>query len=225
MNCSGRAGHDVVVAVEDERRPVLRPDLGGQGEHVPVLVVGDRDVARLQPALDEPGGGAQTLDVGRVVGDETLGEQPFVHPAEGSGAVLRNLSPRLIAITGRSCSYPDHRVPIEGGRSVKHWLGAAVISAAMLLVPSSAMAGNDDPALLKFQVPSEDQYDDFEALGLDMNHQVDKNADGSITVQAWVTDQQLAWVRAQGYPNVGVVHDKYNIDHIRSERDADIASR
>ena len=107
---------------------------------------------------------------------------------------------------------------------MKHWLGAAVISAAILLVPSSAMAGNDDPALLKFQVPSEDQYDDFEALGLDMNHQVDKNADGSITVQAWVTDQQLAWVRAQGYPNVGVVHDKYNIDHIRSERDADIAS-
>ena len=57
-----------------------------------------------------------------------------------------------------------------------------------------------------------------------MNHQVDKNADGSITVQAWVTDQQLAWVRAQGYENVGVVHDKYNIDHIRAERDADIAA-
>ena len=57
-----------------------------------------------------------------------------------------------------------------------------------------------------------------------MNHEVDKNADGSITVQAWVTDQQLAWVRAQGYENVGVVHDKYNIDHIRPERDADIAA-
>jgi hypothetical protein len=30
-------------------------------------------------------------------------------------------------------------------------------------------------------------------------------------------------VRAQGYENVGVVHDKFNVDHIRAERDADIA--
>ena len=99
--------------------------------------------------------------------------------------------------------------------AVKPWMGVAAVAATILLVPSSAMAGNDDPALLKFHVPSAAQYDDFEALGLDMNHEVDKNADGSITVQAWVTDQQLAWVRAQGYENVGVVHDKYNIDHIR----------
>src|SRR6478672_6964571 len=113
---------------------------------------------------------------------------------------------------------------MRGGMAVKPWLGVAAIAAAILLVPSSAFAGNDDPALLKFHVASADQYDDFENLGLDMNHEVDKNADGSITVQAWVTDQQLAWVRAHGYENVGVVHDKYNIDRIRAERDADIAS-
>src|SRR3954452_13515128 len=113
---------------------------------------------------------------------------------------------------------------IQGGEAVKAWLGAAAVAAAVLLIPSSALAGPDDPALLKFKVASEDRYDDFEALGLDMNHQVDKNADGSITVQAWVTDEQLAWVRAQGYENVGVVHDKFNLDHIRAERDADIAA-
>src|SRR3954453_16833804 len=113
---------------------------------------------------------------------------------------------------------------MRGGMAVKPWLGAAAIAAAMLLVPSSALAGPDDPALLKFKVPTEDQYKDFEALGLDMNHQVDKNADGSLTVQAWVTDEQLAWVRAQGYPQVGVVHDKFNVDHIRAERNADIAA-
>ncbi|HWK29881.1 MAG TPA: M14 family zinc carboxypeptidase [Solirubrobacter sp.] len=108
---------------------------------------------------------------------------------------------------------------------MKPWLGAAAVAAALVLVPGgTALAGVDDPALLKFKVPSEDQYDDFEALGLAMNHEVDKNADGSITVQAWVTDEQLAWVRAQGYENVGVVHDKFNIDRIRAERDADIAA-
>ena len=40
-----------------------------------------------------------------------------------------------------------------------------------------------------------------------------------------MTDEQLAWVRAQGYENVGVVHDKFNIDHIRAERDADDRGR
>jgi hypothetical protein len=108
---------------------------------------------------------------------------------------------------------------------VKPWLGAAAVAAAVLLCPTAALAGVEDPALLKFRVATEAQYDDFEALGLDMNHQVDKNADGSLTVQAWVTDEQLAWVRAQGYENVGVVHDKFNIDHIRAERDADIAAQ
>ena len=47
---------DVVVAVEHQRRPVRRPDLGRQREDVAELVVGDRDVARLEPALDESGG-------------------------------------------------------------------------------------------------------------------------------------------------------------------------
>ena len=33
------------------------------------------------------------------------------------------------------------------------------------------------------------------------------------------------WVRAHGYEDVGVIDDKYNIDRIRAERDADIARR
>ncbi len=94
----------------------------------------------------------------------------------------------------------------------------------MLLGPTSAaMAGVDDPALLKFSLPSGDQYDDFEALGLDMGDGVDKLADGRVIVQAWVTDEQLAWVRAHGFENVGVVHDRFNIDRIRAEREQSIA--
>ena len=34
---------------------------------------------------------------------------------------------------------------------MKPWMGVAAVAAAMLFVPSAAMAGNDDPALLKFQ--------------------------------------------------------------------------
>ena len=71
------------MPVEDERRAVRGADLGGQREDVAVLVVLDRDVARLEPALDEPGRRAQPFDVGRVVGDQALGQDPFVHPARG----------------------------------------------------------------------------------------------------------------------------------------------
>ena len=106
---------------------------------------------------------------------------------------------------------------------MRPWMGAAAVAAAMLFAPQAAFAGPDDPSLLKFSVPSGDQYDDFEALGLDMGDGVEKRADGSVIVQAWVTDDQLAWVRAQGFENVGVVHDKFNIDRIRAEREQSIA--
>ena len=86
-----RAGDDVEVAVEDERRArrlLVGPDDRGQRVEVAELVVGDVDLARLEPALDEPGGGAKTVHVGRVVGDQALGQGPLVHHvrlAEGSG--------------------------------------------------------------------------------------------------------------------------------------------
>jgi hypothetical protein len=97
---------------------------------------------------------------------------------------------------------------------MKPWMGAAAVAAAMLLVPSAAFAGEDDPALLKFQLPnaSAEEFAQFEALGYEMNHAVDPGPNGTSIVQAWVTDEDLPLLRAQGYPDVGVVHDKFNID-------------
>jgi hypothetical protein len=94
----------------------------------------------------------------------------------------------------------------------------------MLLTPSAAFAGPDDAALLKFQLPSASAEDfaKFEALGYELNHAVDPGPNGTSIVQAWVTDEQLAMVRAAGYPDVGVVHDKYNIDQIRKEIAEDV---
>ena len=83
--------------------------------------------------------------------------------------------------------------------------------------PSSALAGNDDPALLKFQRPERgSSTTDFEALGLDMDHEVDKNADGASPSRRGSTDRAARLVAPSGYENVGVVHDKYNVDHIRA---------
>ena len=42
----------------------------------------DLEVARLQPALDEARGGPQAVQRRRVIGDQPLGEDAFVHPAQ-----------------------------------------------------------------------------------------------------------------------------------------------
>ena len=70
------------------RRSGRSPGPTDRAERVQIaeLVVDDRDLARLQPPLDEPGSRAQAVDVGRVVGDQALGERALVHPREGSGA-------------------------------------------------------------------------------------------------------------------------------------------
>ncbi|HEY6891641.1 MAG TPA: M14 family zinc carboxypeptidase [Solirubrobacter sp.] len=106
---------------------------------------------------------------------------------------------------------------------MRPWMGAAVLAAALLLTPSAASAGEDDPALIQFKLPSSAAYEDFESLGLNMDHAVENGGGDSIIVSAWVTDQEKALAEARGYRAVGVVHDKNNIDRIREEREQSIA--
>src|SRR6478736_1075450 len=106
---------------------------------------------------------------------------------------------------------------------MRPWMGAVAVAAAMLVAPSVALAGDDDPAFMKFKLASSADYDDFERLGLNMGHNVVSGGGDSIIVNAWVTDDELALVRAHGYEDVGVVDDKYNIDRIRAERDTTLA--
>ena len=77
---------------------------------------------------------------------------------------------------------------------MKPWMGAAAVAAAMLLVPSAALAGERRPGAAAVQAsPSAAQYDDFEALGLDMDHEVDEaTPTAASSSSAWVTDEQLA---------------------------------
>ncbi len=93
----------------------------------------------------------------------------------------------------------------------------------LLLAPSVALAGPDDPALIQFKLPNSAAYEDFESLGLNMDHAVENGGGDSILVSAWVNDQEKALAEARGYRAVNVVHDQNNIDRIRAERDKSIA--
>jgi hypothetical protein len=99
-------------------------------------------------------------------------------------------------------------------------MGAVAVAAAMLVAPVAANAGEEDPALIQFKLPSSAAYADFESLGLNMDHAVENAGDGdAIIVSAWVTDEEKALAEARGYRAVGTVHEKNNIDRIRAERE------
>ena len=106
---------------------------------------------------------------------------------------------------------------------MRPWMGAVAVAAAMLVAPTAALAGPDDPALIQFKLPNEEAHHEFEQLGFNMDHSVEPAGNGAILVSAWVTDEEKALAEAHGYPAVKVIHDKYNIDRIRAEIAADVA--
>jgi hypothetical protein len=106
---------------------------------------------------------------------------------------------------------------------MRPWMGAVAVAAAMLVAPSAVFAGEEDPALMQFKLPSSADYEDFESMGLNMDHAVENAADGGVLVSAWVTDEEKALAEARGYSAVKTVHDKNNIDRIRAEREESIA--
>src|SRR5512133_2268724 len=76
-------GDDVEVAMEDDGRPVGGTGLGEDDRQSVVVDTLDLQLARLQPALDEPRSRPQTLAARGVVGDEALGEDVLVHGQPG----------------------------------------------------------------------------------------------------------------------------------------------
>lgn len=106
---------------------------------------------------------------------------------------------------------------------MRAWLGAVAVALVALVAPSVAAAGPDDPAQVQFKLPSRDAIDEFQSLGLSMDHGIDPTADGGVLVSAWVTDEELALARARGFDPVATITDKNLIDHIRAEREQTIA--
>src|SRR4051794_7970916 len=112
----------------------------------------------------------------------------------------------------------------RGWPAMRPWVGAVAVVAAMLTAPGTALAGEDDPALVQFELPSKAAIPAFEALGADMDHALGTARDGGVLVSAWVTDAEQARYAALGYRAVATVHDKFNIDRIRAERNRTLAA-
>ena len=75
-----KAGVEVAVEQHGERG-VLGPDVGDDHRQATDLELCRLDLARLQPALDEPGAELHAVLVRAVVGDQPLCEKTLVHAA------------------------------------------------------------------------------------------------------------------------------------------------
>jgi hypothetical protein len=95
----------------------------------------------------------------------------------------------------------------------------------VLVAPSVAAAGPDDPAQIQFKLPNRAAIADFESLGLNMDHAIENTADGGALVSAWVSDAQVAMLRMRGYEPVATIADSNAIDLIRAERNATIEAK
>jgi len=105
--------HDIEMPVQDDGRAVFRAGARHDHGQPVVIAVDDVDIARFQPALDEPGGGPQLVRLGRVVGHQALGQNAFVHPG----------SLRPHAVGGRHAGAPDRpRTRRRGPTSVRRCL-------------------------------------------------------------------------------------------------------
>ena len=102
---------------------------------------------------------------------------------------------------------------------MRPWMGAVAVATALLAVPGAALAGEHDPALIQFKLPSKTEVHVLESMGLSLDHAIDQASDGSALASAWVTDAEKALVEARGYPAVKTIHDRHNIDRLRAERE------
>src|SRR3954471_16286443 len=106
---------------------------------------------------------------------------------------------------------------------MRPWVGAVAVATAILVAPSVALAGEDDPAQIQFRLESSALMPEFESLGGMSDEGVTKNADGSVLASAWVTDDELAQFKAHGFEPVATLSSKYEIDAIRADRNETLA--
>ena len=82
--------HHVVMPMKDERRARPSGPTSAVSAKTSPYWWSSTAMSRAssQPLMN-PAARSEALDVRRVVGDQALGQDPFVHPAEGSGADAR----------------------------------------------------------------------------------------------------------------------------------------
>ena len=107
---------------------------------------------------------------------------------------------------------------------MRPWMGAVAVTAAILAAPAVALAGEDDPAQLQFKLPNAEAVHDFEKLGLNMDHGMQRHADGTARSSArGPRTSRPRWRSCTATKRSGRSPRKYAIDAIRAERNTKLA--
>lgn len=95
--------------------------------------------------------------------------------------------------------------------------GVAAHEAALDIPPEA-----EELALVEFVLPNRAAIDQLNAVGADLAEYVRDNADGTITINAFVTPGERAQYEALGFPAGVTVEDQTTWDAARAEREASI---
>ncbi|MFB8385741.1 M14 family zinc carboxypeptidase [Microbacterium sp. NPDC055910] len=115
-------------------------------------------------------------------------------------------------------------------------VGGVAVSAALAglllttLTPIGAVGSEDDLDLhleaddavnvVEVTVPDRDELDRLIATGVDLDHGVDQHDNGSLTVQAVVSDSQVAALEARGFTIGSVLYTEQDTEDVLAEREA-----
>jgi hypothetical protein len=92
------------------------------------------------------------------------------------------------------------------------------------LSPALQEAGTDEVMLVELTLPNRAAVDNLVALDADLAEYVRVNPDGSVTVRAFVTAEQLAYYASLGYQPGAILENSFTWAAVKAEREAAIAA-
>ncbi|MEV1131349.1 M14 family metallopeptidase [Agromyces sp. NPDC049794] len=119
-----------------------------------------------------------------------------------------------------------------GGLATVAAVGGLVLTS---LMPIGAAAGSETPpelmhdaheevGVVEVVLPDQTELDRLVGTGVDLDHGVHVNPDGTITAHAVISDGEAEALRARGFTVGKTVHDEDDTESVLAERDATIAA-
>src|SRR3954453_10566958 len=100
---------------------------------------------------------------------------------------------------------------------MRPWMGALAATAAMALMPASALA-QDGPTVYEFKLPSKAAAENLINLGYDLGDGLDQSHAGYVKATIVATDEQKAQLEAMGYSATATLETPADAEALRAQR-------
>src|SRR3954447_21485284 len=105
---------------------------------------------------------------------------------------------------------------------MRPWMGALAATAAIALLPASALAADGDPSVIEVKLPDKAAAQHLIDLGFDLGDGLDQSNPNFVKATVVVTPDEQAQLTAMGYPTVDTIQTPADVDALRADRQATI---